>query len=225
MILNNSEKREVFFKEINILIIDNHPLIVEAYKIVFRTNEHLIINSEVAKSYGQALIALDKMKYHAVLIDFELTSFEKELNISNNRLAVLIKNKFPEIKVILTISENNPTVGHVIKSIPYDAVLIKKDITASLVLEALLTVLSGSFFYSIAAENIKMRNQYSDLALDELDLKILQNISLGIQTKNLVHFIPLSLSAIEKRKSKIKLMFDADNDELLLYKARQEGFI
>jgi len=54
----------------------------------------------------------------------------------------------------------------------------------------------------------------------------LHHLSKGVKTKNLVQYINLSLSAIEKRKKNIKLQFGIEGDsEILLLEAKKRGFI
>jgi len=47
-----------------------------------------------------------------------------------------------------------------------------------------------------------------------------------VKTKKLVEYIPLSLSAIEKRKNYIKQLFNVKgDDEHLLIEAKKRGFL
>ncbi len=58
---------------------------------------------------------------------------------------------------------------------------------------------------------------------DNIDIRILLLISQGIKTKNLNQYIPLTTSAIEKRKKKIKfeLGINNGNDEDLIREAKK----
>lgn len=212
-------------KELNILIIGDHPIITEAYKRIFFDNNNYEINSHIVKSYGEALVILNSNNFDVVFIDFELSSSNDNLHISGERLTILIRSKFPKTKIILEISENKAKMFSILKNIPFHALLIKKDATPEIILEALDVVLAGNSFYSLTVTALKIIAEKQTFILDELDFKILQNLSQGVRTKNLVKFIPLSLSAIEKRKSKIKELFNVKSDESLLDKVRKEGFI
>jgi hypothetical protein len=52
-------------------------------------------------------------------------------------------------------------------------------------------------------------------------------LSQGIKTKSLLEHIPLSMSAIEKRKKQLKMLFSVEDgkDETLLEMAKEKGFI
>ena len=62
---------------------------------------------------------------------------------------------------------------------------------------------------------------------DEYDTKILQYIAEGYKTSQLTKLIPLSLSAIEKRKSNIKkqLLFEIGHDKELIEIAKSKGLL
>lgn len=76
----------------------------------------------------------------------------------------------------------------------------------------------------ITAENILFKN---NLNWDEYDYQILELLSKGEKTNALTEFIPLSLSAIEKRKATIKkqLLLDGGNDKELIQEAIKRGLI
>ena len=67
----------------------------------------------------------------------------------------------------------------------------------------------------------------SDIYVDDINRKILHLLSQGIKTRSLVEHIDLSMSAIEKRKKQMKLLFSVDDgkDETLLEEARKKGFL
>jgi hypothetical protein len=67
----------------------------------------------------------------------------------------------------------------------------------------------------------------SDIFIDENNLKILHLLSTGVKTRSLKDYIDLSMSAIEKRKKQLKLLFSVDDgkDETLIKIAREKGYL
>jgi hypothetical protein len=67
----------------------------------------------------------------------------------------------------------------------------------------------------------------SEIYVDDINRKILHLLSQGIKTKSLSEYIPLSMSAIEKRKKQLKLLFSVTDgkDETLLQEAREKGYL
>ena len=80
--------------------------------------------------------------------------------------------------------------------------------------------------YSKTVQKNKNKVILNDELLDEYHKKIIFHLSKGVRTKNLIQYIPLSLSAIEKRKNYIKQLFNVNgDDEQLLIEAKKRGFI
>ena len=63
--------------------------------------------------------------------------------------------------------------------------------------------------------------------LDDIDRRILYELSIGTKTKDLPALVPLSLTGIEKRKRLLKQIFDIDStdDRELILAAKEKGFI
>lgn len=60
-------------------------------------------------------------------------------------------------------------------------------------------------FYSEEMNEVYKWLKYSMVKLDTYDFQILSLTHKGVKTKELIKYLPLSLSAIEKRKSNLKL--------------------
>ena len=67
-------------------------------------------------------------------------------------------------------------------------------------------------------------NNYS---FDNIDRKILYELSIGTRMKDLPDIIPLSIAGIEKRKRHLKQIFNINspNDKELLKIAKEKGFV
>tara|TARA_R110002049_G_C8991515_1_gene549089 strand:+ start:231 stop:452 length:222 start_codon:yes stop_codon:yes gene_type:complete len=73
-----------------------------------------------------------------------------------------------------------------------------------------------------------MRKQVSnDIVIDEIDRRILYELSRGTKMSELPQIIPLSISGIEKRKRVLKELFNLDqkDDRGLIRIAEEKGFI
>jgi two-component system response regulator NreC len=212
-------------KELNILLINDYPIIVEVYKKILLGTNKYILNLETCNSYDRTISIINSGTFDIIVIDLELISSENCMDISGEKLAILIRTKRPKIKIIVTISDNKPRIQNILKTIPHDALLIKRDITSEVILNTLERVFSNTPFYSKTVQNLIAQSTTGYVFLDEVNKKILYSLSKGIRTKNLIHYIPLSLSAIEKRKNNMKILFNVKSDEELLEKARERGFL
>ena len=91
---------------------------------------------------------------------------------------------------------------------------------------AINSVLNGHSYYSNQTNRL-ISNCDDEIFLDTLDQKILYHISKGERMKNLPKHIPLSMATIERRKKKMKLLFEVSQggDKELLDIAKGKGFI
>ncbi|MCF6182720.1 response regulator [Lutibacter sp.] len=218
-------------KELDILIIDDHHSIIEGYKNVLSKNKNYRLRILKANSCDQAIKAINKAKnsnpFDLIFIDIQLPSSQDGTITSGEDLAKIINKEFPQTKIIISTMFDSPQrLDNILKTIPHNGILIKSDSTAKIILKAFDTVLQGKSFYSKTVEKIKNKIISNHEVLDNYDKKIIYYLSKGVKTKNLIKYIPLSLSALEKRKNYIKQLFNVNGgDEQLLIEAKKRGFI
>lgn len=220
---------------LKILIVDDHPLIVDAYKNILlssKIDREFII--ETANDCDSAIKVLNRKPktepFDLLFFDIKLPASADGKIISGEELAVFAKKKMPGAKIIiLTMFNENHRINNILKSVNPDGLLIKNDLSASEFLNAVKAVLNNPPYYSSTVARY-FRNQtmnHDDSLLDDVNRRIIYFISKGIKTKNLVNHINLSLSAIEKRKIQIKnlMALENANDEELIKEAQKRGFI
>lgn len=217
--------------ELNVLLIEDHPIVSDAYKKILLSNKEYTFNIIEAGNCGDALRLINKSKhgnhFDLFLIDIQLEASEDGVITSGEDLAVYIKNEFPNSKIIiLTAIENTERVKSIIKSTPHDALMIKTDVVAKTLLQAFNSVMNDEFFYSTRVKKLNVLTLENEELLDANDKKIIYHLSKGVTTKNLPNYIDLKLSAIEKRKSAIKQIFNVTGgDAELLQEAEKKGYI
>lgn len=224
-------KNEVMKKELNILMIDDHHSIIEGYKNVLSKNKNFKLRIIKANSCDQAVQAINISKnttpFDVVFLDIQLPASKDGTITSGEDLAILIDREIPEAKIIISTMFDNPQrLNNILLTVPHNGILIKSDSTAKIILKAFETILEGENYYSNTVKKITNKIVLSDEQIDEFNRKILFHLSNGVKTKNLVEYIPLSLSAIEKRKNYIKQLLNViGDDEQLLIEAKKRGFI
>lgn len=218
----------------NILIVDDHPLTVEVHKgIISKALKEKKINYLTAITAEKAFNIITEINSNdenlkMVLFDINLPAY-KEKNIeSGEDLALITRKLFPKCKIIIISMHNDPLwVNRIIKAINPEGFLAKSDVDAKSLAEICSKIEADFFFYS---ESIKKSNKIiiqQNINWDEHDTKILQYIAEGYKTAHLTKLIPLSLSAIEKRKANIKkqLIFDIGSDKELIEVAKSKGLL
>ena len=213
-------------KELNILIIDDHHTIIEGYKNVLSKIKDYKLRILKANSCDQAIKAINNNTFDVVFLDIQLPPSEDGSITSGEDLALLIRKEFSQTKIIISTMFDSPhLLMNILKTIPHNGILIKSDSTAKIILEAFKTILQGNSFYSKTVQDIMNKSILFDDSLDEYNKKIIYHIAKGVKTKNLTHDIPLSLSAIEKRKNYIKQLFNVNDDNELINEAKKRGLI
>ncbi len=220
-------------KKINILIVDDHPFIIEAYKNTIAGYhpaefEFSITQANNCKAGYEILTNPESINFDVAFFDISMPPYPEKNILSGEDLAKLIKNVQPDCKVILlTMHTESLKINNIIKNINPNGLIIKNDLTFDELLLAFDKILKNEKYYSQTVMKFVSQQKSIDVNVDELDLQILYHLSRGIKTKNLPLHTPLSLSAIEKRKLNLKERFNikGNDDETLISEARTRGFI
>ena len=222
-------------ENIKILMIDDHPIIIEGYQntLQFTKKEHQELTIDIANNCDEALEYMDKSvegnePYNLLFVDISLPSSTDGRMNSGEDLAEYARKVLPDAKiVILTMFNESFRIHNIIKNIDPEGFLIKSDLTSSELASAFQAVLNNPPFYSGTVNSFIRKSITSDIVIDDKNRKILYLLSQGVKTKNLASHLDISLSAVEKRKKQLKELFDIEDgqDESLLNVARKKGFI
>ncbi|MDC1162151.1 response regulator [Tenacibaculum sp.] len=224
-------------KKYTALIIDDHPLISEAYKSAFTyidtQNENISFEIHIAHNCdtGRAIIqqhADASKNIDIIFLDMRLPPSEDGTLLSGEDLGIKINELLPASKIIVSTTFNdNYRVHSILKNINPDGFLVKNDITPQELVTAIKEVLNDPPYYSKTITKLLRNEIMSDYAIDDLDRKILHELSIGTRMKDLPDILHLSIAAIEKRKRQMKQMFGAtgQDDKDLILIARDKGFI
>lgn len=221
-------------KHINILMVDDHPIIIEGYQnVLMATKEDdqtLLIDT--ANNCDTAQLMIDRASkgthYDVCFFDISLPASADGKYASGEDLALLAKQVMPKAKIIiLTMFNESFRIHNIIKEINPDGFLIKSDLTSMELADAFQQILYAPPYYSSTVNNYVKKTIRSEIYVDDVNRKILHLLSQGIKTKSLNEYIPLSTSALEKRKKQLKLLFSVTDgkDESLLQEAREKGYL
>jgi len=221
-------------QHISILMVDDHPMIIEGYQNTLlatkRENQHLDIDIATTCDMANELIkkAAKHTPYDVLFFDISLPPSKDGQITSGEDLAKIARKYLPNAKiVILTMFNESFRILNIIKGINPEGLLIKSDLTSRELAEAFQRILISPPYYSSTVNNFLKTTVSDEIYVDEINRKILHLLAQGIKTNGLKDHIDLSLSAIEKRKKNLKLLFSVEDgkDETLLFEARKKGFI
>ena len=224
-------------KEYTVLLIDDHPLITNAYKSAFnyvgKHNDTMSFKIDVAHDCDTAdrkieYFSMKDKGLDIVFLDICLPPSKDGNILSGEDLGLKIKKLMPDTKIIVSTSFNdNYRLHSIIKNLDPDGFLTKNDINPKSLVSAINNVIMDPPYYSKTVTKLLRKEISNDFILDAIDRKLLYELSIGTMMKDLSEILLLSLPAIEKRKSRIKQIFDAvsPHDKELLQKAKGKGFI
>ncbi len=215
-------------------MVDDHPIIIEGYQNVLMAtkDDEQTLLMDTANNCDTAVIMIERAAkstpYDVCFFDISLPASEDGRYTSSEDLALLAKKLIPNAKVvILTMFNESFRIHNIIKEIDPDGFLIKSDLTSMELADAFQYILKSPPYYSTTVNNYIKKTFSSEIYVDDINRKILHLLSQGIKTRSLSEHIPLSTSALEKRKKQLKLLFSVPDgkDETLLEEARDKGYL
>ncbi|RZJ72496.1 response regulator [Flavobacterium sp.] len=220
-------------QKVNILIVDDHPFIIEAYKNAIKgynseDYEFTITQANDCRSGYENITSPQNGVFQIAFFDISMPSYEEKNIHSGEDLAMLIKNEMPNCKVILlTMHTELLKISNIVKNINPNGLIIKNDLTFDELLTAFDKILHEENYYSQTVVKLISQIQYDNIDVDQFDKQILYHLSKGTKTKDIPSFVPLSLSAIEKRKLNLKETFSikGGSDIDLIREAKNKGLL
>jgi len=220
-------------QKMNIIIVDDHPFIIEGYKNAINSYggsgyEFSITQANDCKSAYDIITNPQATPFDIAFFDISMPAYEEKGIHSGEDLAMLIKEVMPSCKVILlTMHTELLKINSIIKTINPNGLIIKNDLTFDELLVAFDKILKNDRYYSQTVVRLISQSQQDNFDIDPFDKQILYHLSKGIKTKDIPSYVPLSLSAVEKRKLNLKEMLDVkgSSDVELITEAKNKGLI
>ncbi len=219
-----------------VLLIDDHPLITDVYRGAFRkiskTNAHLKFDIDIAHSCDTALDKINEASknnpFDIVFLDMRLPASKDHKILGGEDLGVLIKKQFKSIKIIVSTSyDDSYMISCILKNVNPEAYVTKGDLTIQVLEDTIKTVILDPPYYSKTVMKILRKQSANDFVIDNIDRKILYELSNGTKMNELPNVLPLSIAALERRKRILKDVFNVvgRGDRDLLQLAHEKGFI
>lgn len=223
-------------KSINVLIIDDHPIIIEA---VINTLQYMQDQTDTfsfnTESATDCETAHQKIQSYSIAKPLDLVILDLSLppapllNLqSGDDLGLCIRRQFPNTKIlVITSYTNSHRIRQTINAYNPLGFLNKQDVGFSNYIIAINKVLSGETHYSKTIIIAIKQKSLNNIQLDTYDIIILEELANGSKMKDLLGLVHLSKSAIDKRKRLLKRKFniESNSDRDLVLAARTKGFI
>jgi DNA-binding NarL/FixJ family response regulator len=217
----------------NILLVDDHPAILNGYISVLGFNKKAIeLKPTFCYNCKEAYEAITKPDYanffDFIFLDRSLPAYPEKNIKSGEDLAILAKEYQPKAKVImLTAHAETFIIYDIIHKTKPNGLIIKSDATGEIILDAFHDVIDGKTYYSTTVTDSMKDLLVREDFLDSINRQIIVLLAQGFKNKTIALQLGLSDSTVEKRKSKIKDFFLTSKitDEELIIEAKKQGFI
>ena len=217
----------------NILIVDDHPFIIEGYKNAIKRYhpeqyDFYIDQAKDCQAAYNIITNPDTPKFDIAFLDISMPTFAEKNIYSGEDLAKLLSQYMPNCKIILlTMFTELLNIKTIINTINPCGLIIKNDLTFDELLYAFDKVLKNHRYYSESV--LKMLNQSEDntIQIDQFDKQILFHLSKGTKLEEITQYIPISLVEIERRKLNLKelLKIQGASDRDLVQEAKKLGLL
>ncbi len=211
-------------------MVDDHPMILKGYLATLKNVRGVDFKCvDTALSTDSALRKIHHSKsdpFDIVFLDINMPPSTNGRLLCGEDLGIVLRKDFPSIKIlILTMLNDNYRISSLLKSVNPNGFIIKSKLTSQKLEEGLKTIIMGDVYYCEIVGNLVRKRITNTIDLDSLDRKILYHLAQGEKTKDLPRIVPLSMPTIERRKRKLKYLFDVKGDKSLLEQAKERGFI
>lgn len=221
---HNLEHKDRLMKEreIRILLVDDHDLVLQGLKRIVECSLPEIKNVCTASSGQEALLLIASQRFNLFVLDMELP------DISGMDIIVRIREKDPQARIIVnTMHEEIWFIKNLIQC-SVDGILFKS-IDSTKIAEAIRRVLDGETYYCPYAEHVRAQMKRSDegrreeLTLRELD--VLKRISEGKNTQEIAQELCVSTNTVDTHRRHLMDKLDARNVADLIMTDISKGII
>ncbi|CAH8283444.1 DNA-binding NarL/FixJ family response regulator [Mariniflexile fucanivorans] len=174
---------------------------------------------------------LDDAPFQLLISDLSFKSDYREQRFpSGESLIKTLKEEYPSLKIIVySVEDRLQKVRTLISDYQIDAYVCKSRNGLIELGKAIKSVLSDATYLSPEVSQAFNTNQ--DLEIDDYDIQLLEHLSNGLSQEEISAYFktknmsPSSLSSIEKRLNKLRIVFKANNAIHLVATAKDLGLI
>lgn len=187
----------------NILLVDDHSFILDAYENLLRSSDTYKFDNIFKETSVENAIYLINKDIQIDVAFFDISMPKSTLLDINDGidLALYFKVRYPFAKIVfITMHMDFFILLKAIHLLNPEVFISKTDIEPTTFESILNFMYKGEIFYSNEMLQVYKWTNNNKVKLDNYDFQILSLTKKGVKTKELINYLPLSLSAIEKRK-------------------------
>jgi DNA-binding NarL/FixJ family response regulator len=192
-------------RDINILLVDDHPLVRDGLRARLETIPRFSIAGEASNAEEAMLLAATR-EIDLVLMDINLSG------MNGIELTGRFNTLHPEIAVLMLSMHDN--AKYVIQSIQAGARgYVLKDAPADNIITAIHTIMSGEIYYSASLSRyLSSVSTPPTLLLTPREQEVLHGVTTGKSNKQIARELNLSVRTVETHRLNIKRKIANDSN-------------
>ncbi len=218
---------------IKVLIVDDHPFIIQGYENVIKRFpnkkiEFTITQAVDCKTGYEAIMNDNGATFDLAFLDVSMPVYEEKNIQTGEDLAKLLTVAMPDCKIVLlTMHSESLKVQKIIDEINPLGLVIKNDLTYDNMMLAIDTVIKGEKFYSDSVIKFLNQQQKEKIYVDVIDRQILHFLNKGIPAADVALYIPISSSSVKTRIENMKELIGKKHytDQELVNEAKENGMM
>ena len=219
-------------QNINVLIVDDHPFIIQGYKNVIRLfpdkNINFTFYEAIDCKSGYEAVMNPPIQYDIAFLDISMPEYPEKGITTGEDIAKLLMNEMPLCKIaLLTMHSESLKVQSIIDEIDPLGLVIKNDLGFESMILALDTIIKGEKYYSDSVIKFLNNQQKEKVYVDVIDKQILHYLSKGVKYDDIPLYITISSSSVRTRKEIMKdlLGISGCDDSELAAVAKDRGML
>ena len=218
---------------IKVLIVDDHPFIIQGYENVINRFPNKKIEFTISKAVdcksGYETIMNDSGEtFDIAFLDVSMPVYLEKNIQTGEDLAKLLNIEMPDCKIVLlTMHSESLKVQKIIDEINPLGLVIKNDLTFDNMLLAIETVIKEEKYYSESVIKFLNQQQKEKIYVDVIDRQILHFLNKGIPAGDVALYIPISSSSVKTRIENMKELIGKTEytDQELVNEAKENGMM
>jgi two-component system nitrate/nitrite response regulator NarL len=206
-------------KPIKVLLVDNHPLVLDGLKAILETFEHI----DVVGVAGLALAGLEiarATRPQVALMDINMP------HVNGIEALELFREQVPETRVLMLSMHDSRE--YISTSVMHGASgYVLKDVSTEEIVEAIETVAAGGTYFSSGVSDVLLERRASEAAqpLTAREYSVLLLIAAGQSNKQVAEALSISAATVETHRKKIKKKLGVTSTAGLTRYAIENGLV
>ncbi len=202
---------------IKLLIIEDHPLVVEGYKTLIESHQDFSLCG-VANNAKDALLLLESCNPDVILLDIMLPGMTgldliEIIHTKYSKSKILVVSTFSQRYYVETMLEKGAK-GYLLKNA-----------SSNEIIEAIHSVFDDEIFLSKEISDNLKKNATQPISLSRREIEVLKLIATGLTNKEIAEKLFISPLTVDSHRKNLITKLDVRNTASLIKKAADDGYI